>query len=628
MLTKEETTGHSPAVETRKASRLSWLLSPLWLCLLVAIAARTWLVVHTHGVIDGDEAIVGIQAGHILRGELPIYYYGQAYMGSLQAYLVALIFAVAGSSVWTLRAEPILLSLVLVYLTWRMAAALADYARLGAGAKKLFMTIAAIFAALPPLYDMVIELRTWGGHIEIFVISLWLLWAALRLTQRWSEQASRKELAWRWTGVGLLSGIGLWVNPLIVYALPAISLWISCFVLFRMVLIRRSTQASLQELWPIVLFLLGGLIGIAPALYWGYNNKWQNITYLLNTSAGNTQVGVGKSIKTIAQVGKLYATCTAPRIFGGALPTADGITAASPQLLTLTLLVMGTSFFVVLGATVLSFFRPNPVLVSIRRLTALPLVFAACVSFVFCVSKISAVGLVFHCGPVDLAGRYATPLLIFLPFIIAAPCTLLLSMLQNKIARRAPQQPATLASIIARKRPWTARSLQIGIVALLFVTLFSQGYDYAQAHAGRTFQTSGCVVLPQDYAPVIEYMQREHITYAWATFWMGYPIIFMTHEQIIVVDPRVVTNPGVFSTRLPEYKLSILRAERPSVLTIVRHNDSQPALLQALDAEGITYRSARLPAQAGSTDVLIITPLNRAISPFESHELGATFGGC
>src|SRR5205085_3098716 len=176
--------------------------------------------------------------------------------------------------------------------------------------------------------------------------------------------------------------------------------------------------------------------------------------------------------------------------------------------------------------------------------------------------------------------------------------------------------------------PWAARSFQVGIIALLFVTLFSQAYDYAQAHAGRTFQTSGCVVLPQDYAPVIEYMQREHITYAWATFWMGYPIIFMTHEQIIVVDPRVVTNPRVFSTRLPEYKLSILRAERPSVLTIVRHNESQPALLQVLDAEGITYRSARLPAQAGNTDVLIITPLNRAISPFESHELGATFGGC
>ena len=77
--------------------------------------------------------------GIFCEGELPIYYYGQAYMGSLQAYLVALIFAVAGSSVWTLRAEPILLSLVLVYLTWRMATALADYARLGAGAKKLFI---------------------------------------------------------------------------------------------------------------------------------------------------------------------------------------------------------------------------------------------------------------------------------------------------------------------------------------------------------------------------------------------------------------------------------------------------------------------------------------------------------
>jgi hypothetical protein len=43
MLTKEETTAHPLAVETRKASRLNWLLSPLWLCLLVAmLRAHGW----------------------------------------------------------------------------------------------------------------------------------------------------------------------------------------------------------------------------------------------------------------------------------------------------------------------------------------------------------------------------------------------------------------------------------------------------------------------------------------------------------------------------------------------------------------------------------------------------------
>src|SRR2546427_247871 len=83
---------------------------PLWICLLLAVIIRVWLVARTHGVIDGDEVLVGVQAEHILRGELPIYFYGQPYMGSLEAYLVAILIAIAGPSAWTLRGEPILLS--------------------------------------------------------------------------------------------------------------------------------------------------------------------------------------------------------------------------------------------------------------------------------------------------------------------------------------------------------------------------------------------------------------------------------------------------------------------------------------------------------------------------------------
>src|SRR5438045_9749108 len=99
----------------------SVLQSPLWLCLLIALLIRVWLTYHTHGVIDGDEAMVGIQAQHILRGEHPVYYYGQHYMGSLEAYLMAVLFAIAGPSVWMLLAESILLALVVQCRTWNFA---------------------------------------------------------------------------------------------------------------------------------------------------------------------------------------------------------------------------------------------------------------------------------------------------------------------------------------------------------------------------------------------------------------------------------------------------------------------------------------------------------------------------
>src|SRR5579863_7863963 len=139
----------------RRKIRFTFRFSPLWACLLIALVLRIWLIVRTHGVIDGDEALVGIQAEHILRGErpFPLYFYGQAYMGSLEAYLTAILFKIAGPSVWTLRAEPTLLSLVVVWLTGKMAQALADVAQLPARATQLFLITAMLFAAVSPVYD-------------------------------------------------------------------------------------------------------------------------------------------------------------------------------------------------------------------------------------------------------------------------------------------------------------------------------------------------------------------------------------------------------------------------------------------------------------------------------------------
>jgi hypothetical protein len=48
---------------------------------------------------NADEAIVALMARHILQGERPIFFYGQAYMGSLDAYLVALGFLLFGQQI-------------------------------------------------------------------------------------------------------------------------------------------------------------------------------------------------------------------------------------------------------------------------------------------------------------------------------------------------------------------------------------------------------------------------------------------------------------------------------------------------------------------------------------------------
>ena len=52
---------------------------------------------------NADEAVVALMARHILQGERPIFFYGQAYMGSLDAFLVAGGFLLLGQQVWVIR---------------------------------------------------------------------------------------------------------------------------------------------------------------------------------------------------------------------------------------------------------------------------------------------------------------------------------------------------------------------------------------------------------------------------------------------------------------------------------------------------------------------------------------------
>jgi hypothetical protein len=57
------------------------------LLVFLAIATRLWAAARWSANFDSDEAIIGLMARHILRGQVPIYYYGQNYLGSLDALL-------------------------------------------------------------------------------------------------------------------------------------------------------------------------------------------------------------------------------------------------------------------------------------------------------------------------------------------------------------------------------------------------------------------------------------------------------------------------------------------------------------------------------------------------------------
>ncbi|GAC1343944.1 MAG: hypothetical protein NVSMB27_04340 [Ktedonobacteraceae bacterium] len=606
------------------SGKLKMRYSPLWLCFLLAILSRLWLIVHTKGVMAGDEMMVGLQAEHILRGDRPLYYYGQPYMGSLEAYLAALIFRFTGPAVWAMRLETIPMSLLMVYLTWRFAAVLAETAHLSARLKTTFMTTAALVAAFPPLYDMAEEMRVQGGYMGAFVIMLWLLFCAFRLTQRWGQQASWRELALRWAGIGLLVGLGLWIDPLIIYACAAIAIWISGWFVLELVKPRRQALgrprlALLKEGLLSLSAVPALLVGFLPGLIWGAQNKWTNVFYIFHLG-GTPSAG---RLPTIEKVTGLYTYCLAPRAMGGALPTQPDVTTANPHLVTFGLFVVFSGL--ALGVVGLFLAKLHPVFERVRQLTVLPLLFFLCVSIIFCITPNSAAGLGSGgCGPYDGSGRFVVPLVDVLPFLIATLIVfpgLILQQRQQSLA----QQGAD--AYLAHRFPSSRKSLlltliQVGLLVVLALYFGVQGIAYEQADPNYTFQATGCFSRnPTNVDPIVDYLKSKHIHYVWAAGWVGDHITFETDDSIVAtkIGGRIMSDDE-----------ALMHADRASVLVLARHDDLHPNFLQELDTNHVTYRVARFYSAPG-VDALIVTPLNRTLSPSDrafASLFQRSFRGC
>jgi len=616
----EETLRNAEGEKLPEKRRFRWLLSPLWLCLLLALVIRVVLIVRTHGTLDGDEALLGIQAQHILQGERPIYFYGIPYFGSLEAYVAALLFALFGPSVAALRAETTAFSLLLVCVTWWLAGLLAKAARLSPSARTCFTLVAALVAALPPLYDGIVELRTGGGWIESFVVMLLLMVAVQRLTTRWHEKAAYRELALRWAGVGFLVGFGMWIYPLVSVAIMAAALWIIIDRLAELVALVRTAMPlpaalvdALKVLLPGVTALPACVVGFTPGVIWGATHQWENIRYIFGLGGGWTL----QRLVTVARVTTRYVGCVSPRIIGGATPSESMLLTIlhAPLLLVGVICTLGSLVLVVC-----SWRWQRPALLRARRLVALPALLGFCSATLFCVSSAST-SILISCQD-DFGGRYAAPLVLALPFFFATIFTLAGIYLFEK---RPERQPETAASLLERRvtSSPSLRRVPLAVIALAVVLvayLFGQATTYGLTNPDLAFQSPWCVLAPANYQPIIAYMEREHVRYAWATNLLGYPISFLTDNQIVMADPTAITQPQTTINRIPAYTDAVNRADRPALLVFVKHGDAHPYLLQQLDAMHVTYTSARFPSQPG-VDVLVAIPLSRTVSPFESPRL-------
>jgi len=175
--------------------------------LALALLFKSALIARDAFPFNADEAVVGLMARHIQAGSWPTFFYGQAYMGSLDAALVAGGFSLAGPSVLVIRIVQTILYLGTILTTMLLARQM--------GFTVLVCALAGFLMAIPPVNVTLYTTVSLGGYGEALLLGNLILLATLLLQ-------GRQAPPWAYLGWGLLAGFAWWVFGLtLVYSVPA-----------------------------------------------------------------------------------------------------------------------------------------------------------------------------------------------------------------------------------------------------------------------------------------------------------------------------------------------------------------------------------------------------------------------
>ncbi len=224
---------------------------------IIAMAAVWRLVLITQGwpLTNSDEATIGIMARHIAyNGEHPVFFYGQNYMGALQAYIGAALFPIFGASLWTVRFGLLLLFILFLFSTYFLTSLLYS---------KPLAVVTILWLGVGSSYVMGRQLSAIGGYPETLLFGslafLCACWLVLTYTSGLPlrKQGGRLLVYACW---GLVVGLGLWSDLLII---P--------FVLLSGLLLLVFCWRELLHILALISAFAGLVLGASPLVLYNLN---------------------------------------------------------------------------------------------------------------------------------------------------------------------------------------------------------------------------------------------------------------------------------------------------------------------------------------------------------------------
>jgi 4-amino-4-deoxy-L-arabinose transferase-like glycosyltransferase len=284
--------------------------------LAFALVFKLTVVIYDSIPFNSDEAIVALMARHIINGARPIFFYGQAYMGSLDAWLVAIAFWFFGEQVIVIRVVQSALYLIYLLTLWILA-------------RRLFRdpvvsNFAIWVAAVPTVLVTTYTTATLGGYGEVLILGNLILLFGYEVTF-----GVLRDSKITWFGLGVVGGIAFWtlgIAGVYLFAVALVVIW----------------KFSFKRLRLYFFAVIGFFIGSIPWWYFNLNEAWEALAVLTRTSSVSS-VNISALMHAFG-----FLILGIPTLLGFRFPWTPDY-APLPILFVFLLLYGSLSFFIVLG---------------------------------------------------------------------------------------------------------------------------------------------------------------------------------------------------------------------------------------------------------------------------------------
>src|ERR1035437_895267 len=235
-----------------------WFPALVLALLAIGLATRIYGAWCFRFNLNPDAGVVALMVKHMAEGrDFPVFFYGQAYMGTFEPMVSAALCRLFGYSGFMVCLGTALLGFFTLPFIYRWARDLDSRA---AG-------IAALaWCLVGPDGYFHYQVSPRGGYAATLFFGTLVLWLSGRLIVR-EHQGYPQASPWYFL-LGLLAGLGWWSNQLITAALLTAALLFALYLLPRL-FVRRTLAAG-----------FGFLLGSLPFWWWNAAHQWASFRFM------------------------------------------------------------------------------------------------------------------------------------------------------------------------------------------------------------------------------------------------------------------------------------------------------------------------------------------------------------